>query len=74
MEKNEGKPKYPDANFSMRLTYGKVLDYYPKDAVHYNYITTLKGVMEKEDPDNWEFVVPDKVKIFSSRRILAHTP
>nr|HPI70832.1 S46 family peptidase [Tenuifilaceae bacterium] len=68
MEKNEGKPKYPDANFSMRLTYGKVLDYYPKDAVHYNYITTLKGVMEKEDPDNWEFVVPDKLKdLFESK-------
>jgi len=32
------------------------------DAVHYNYITTLKGVMEKEDPDNWEFVVPEKLK------------
>lgn len=68
MEKNEGQPKYPDANFSMRLTYGKVLDYYPKDAVHYNYITTLKGVMEKEDPDNWEFVVPDKLKdLFESK-------
>jgi len=68
MEKNEGKPKYPDANFSMRLTYRKVLDYYPKDAVHYNYITTLKGVMEKEDPDNWEFVVPDKLKdLFESK-------
>ncbi len=68
MEKNEGKPKYPDANFSMRLTYGKVLDYYPKDAVHYNYITTLKGVMEKEDPDNWEFVVPDRLKdLFESK-------
>ena len=53
---------YPDANFTMRLTYGKVLDYYPADAVHYDYITTLKGVMEKEDPDNREFVIPDKLK------------
>ncbi len=32
------------------------------DAVHYDYITTLKGVMEKEDPNNWEFVVPEKLK------------
>lgn len=53
---------YPNANSTMRLTYGKVLDYYPADAVHYDYVTTLKGVMEKEDPDNWEFVVPAKLK------------
>ncbi|MCD6333499.1 MAG: S46 family peptidase [Bacteroidales bacterium] len=53
---------YPDANFTMRLTYGNVKSYNPKDAVHYNYFTTLKGVMEKEDPNNWEFVVPDKLK------------
>lgn len=53
---------YPDANFTMRLTYGNVKDYYPADAVHYNYYTTLDGVMEKEDPNNWEFVVPEKLK------------
>ncbi len=62
LEMNEGKAMYPDANFTMRLTYGTVLDYYPMDAVHYNYITTLKGIMEKEDPNNWEFVVPEKLK------------
>jgi len=62
LEKNEGKAMYPDANFTMRLTYGEVLDYYPSDAIHYDYITTLKGVMEKEDPENWEFVVHDKLK------------
>ncbi len=62
MEMNEGVPMYPDANFTMRLTYGEILDYYPMDAVHYDYITTLKGVMEKEDPDNWEFVVHEKLK------------
>jgi len=61
-EMNPEKKYYPDANFTMRLTYGQVLDYYPADAVHYDYYTTLKGVMEKEDPDNWEFVVPDKLK------------
>jgi len=53
---------YPDANFTMRLTYGEVLDYYPADAVHYDYVTTLSGVMEKEDPANDEFVVPEKLK------------
>lgn len=62
IEMNEGKAMYPDANFTMRLTYGEVKDYFPMDAVHYDYQTTLDGVMEKEDPDNWEFVVPEKLK------------
>lgn len=53
---------YPDANQTMRLTYGKVQDYYPANAVHYNYYTTLEGVMQKEDPDNWEFTVPGRMK------------
>ena len=61
-EMQPNKKFYPDANFTMRLTYGKVLDYYPADAVHYNYYTTLEGVMAKEDPSNWEFVVPEKLK------------
>jgi len=53
---------YPDANQTMRLTYGKVQDYFPADAVHYNYYTTLDGVMQKEDSSNWEFVVPQRMK------------
>ncbi len=53
---------YPNANSTMRMTYGKVLDYEAADAVHYNYYTTLKGVMEKEDPKNDEFIVPSKLK------------
>jgi hypothetical protein len=61
-EMNPDKKFYPDANSTMRLTYGQVLDYFPADAVHYKYYTTLTGVMEKEDPDNWEFVVPEKLK------------
>ncbi|NOY36147.1 MAG: S46 family peptidase [Chlorobi bacterium] len=62
MEMQPDKVFYPDANFSMRLTYGTVGGYDPKDAVHYKYFTTLKGVMEKEDPNNYEFIVPDKLK------------
>ena len=62
LEWKKGEPSYPDANFTMRLTYGTVGGYSPKDAVIYRYYTTLDGVMEKEDPDNWEFVVPDKLK------------
>jgi len=53
---------YPDANSTMRMTYGKVLDYYPADGVHYNYFTTLDGVMAKEDPNNKEFIVSPKLK------------
>ena len=62
LEMNSGKAIYPDANSTMRLTYGTVKAYEPKDGVIYKYYTTLKGVMEKEDPDNWEFVVPQKLK------------
>lgn len=62
LEMRKGEPIYPDANLTMRLTYGTVKSYSPKDAVVYNYFTTLDGVMQKEDPDNWEFVVPEKLK------------
>ncbi len=62
MEMNPNKVYYPDANFTMRLSYGTVSDYEPRDAVVYKYYTTLKGVMEKEDPDNFEFTVPAKLK------------
>jgi len=53
---------YPNANSTMRLTYGQVLDYTPRDAVKYDFATTIEGVMEKEDPTNPEFVVPEKLK------------
>lgn len=55
-------PSYPDANFTLRLTYGNVKPYSPKDGVHYNYFTTAKGILEKENPDDREFVVPAKLK------------
>jgi hypothetical protein len=57
-----GKPVAPDANFTMRLTYGTVKPYEPRDGVAYKYYTTLKGVMEKENPQNAEFVVPARLK------------
>ena len=62
LKQQEGTPIYPDANSTLRLTYGKIGSYSPKDGVEYSYYTTLKGVMEKEDPDNFEFVVPAKLK------------
>ncbi len=62
MQMNQGKNLYPDANSTIRLTYGNVLGYKPADAVYYNHITTLSGVMEKEDPDSDEFYVPQRLK------------
>ena len=62
MKQAAGTPIYPDANSTLRLTYGKVRSYEPADGVEYKYYTTLKGAMEKEDPNNWEFVIPEKLK------------
>lgn len=62
MEMKEDKNFYPDANSTMRFTYGKVIDYYPADAVRYKYYTTLSGVIEKENPNDDEFIVPEKLK------------
>ena len=62
LEWEKGKPSYPDANSTMRLTYGHVMPYSPKDAVLFQYYTTLEGVMQKEDPSNPEFIVPDRLK------------
>jgi len=53
---------YPDANSTLRVAYGKVDDYFPRDAVHYNYFTTLEGIMEKEDPEIYDYVVEPKLK------------
>ena len=62
LEWEKGKPSYPDANSTMRLTYGHVMPYSPQDAVLYQYYTTLDGVLQKEDPSNPEFIVPEKLK------------
>jgi hypothetical protein len=59
---NAEKNLAPDANSTIRLTYGNVGEYNPKDAVTYHYYTTLKGVMEKEDSTSTEFYVPAKLK------------
>ena len=63
MLRNPKKAWASDANFTIRLTYGRVLPYDPADGIRYNYYTTLKGVIEKEDPKNpAEFTVPAKLK------------
>jgi hypothetical protein len=60
MDPMAAKKMYPDANFSMRVSYGNVKSYNPKDAVHYNYFTTSKGILEKYIADDYEFDLPAK--------------
>ncbi|MFO7790369.1 MAG: S46 family peptidase [Bacteroidota bacterium] len=62
MKWKKDKTFYPDANFTLRITYGEVDNYTPKDAVLYKYYTTIEGIMEKEDPDVYDYKVPDKLK------------
>ena len=51
---------YPDANFSMRVSFGNVKSYNPRDAVHYDYVTTAKGIIEKYKAGDYEFDLPSK--------------
>lgn len=65
---NPSTKYYPDANSTMRLTYGKIGDYYPKDAVYYDFVTTANGILEKHDPNDPEFVMPeDLIELIESR-------
>jgi len=67
-EMNPDKVFYPDANSTMRMTYGSVKDYQAADAIRYNYFTTMNGIVEKEDPTNDEFIVPEKLmKLIETR-------
>lgn len=62
LEMDGDQDQFPDANLTLRFTYGQVKGYQPRDNVYYGHQTTLAGVMEKEDPNNWEFVVDPKLK------------
>ncbi|MFH2144382.1 MAG: S46 family peptidase [Bacteroidota bacterium] len=62
MEMQNDKIFYPDANFTMRITYGKIDDYIPMDAVKYNYYTTLSGIIEKDNPEIYDYDVPEKLR------------
>ena len=57
-ETQPGKSLYPDANSTMRMSYGSVKDYMPADAVHYDYVCTAKGILEKYIPGDYEFDAP----------------
>jgi hypothetical protein len=58
MDPKKAAMMYPDANFTMRLSYGQVKSYAPRDAVEYDYVTTMKGMMEKYIPGDYEFDLP----------------
>jgi hypothetical protein len=60
MEKN--KIFYPDANSTLRVSYGKVEGFKPRDGIIYDYYTTLDGVIEKDDPEIYDYKVPEKLK------------
>ncbi len=61
-EQNPDELMYPDANFTLRVTYGKVGGFSPKDAVTYKHFTTLDGIMQKENPDIYDYVVTDRLR------------
>ena len=62
LEFNTGKTLAADANSTLRIAYGKVEAFVPRDGVKYNYYTTLSGIIEKENPDIYDYVVMPKLK------------
>jgi hypothetical protein len=58
MDTVKAKKMYPDATFTMRVSYGAVKSYRPRDAVFYDYVTTSKGILEKYIPGDYEFDLP----------------
>ncbi|WP_205513509.1 S46 family peptidase [Longitalea arenae] len=61
MDTVKAKKMYPDATFTMRVSFGNVKSYAPRDAVKYDYVTTMKGVLEKYKPGDYEFDLPEKL-------------
>ncbi len=62
MEYQSDKVFYPDANFTLRVSYGQVKGFEPRDGVVYNNYTTLEGIIEKDNPDIYDYRVPEKLK------------
>ncbi len=68
MEMDPQKTRYPDATFTMRLSYGSVKSYNPRDAVHYNEFCTMKGVLEKYVPGDYEFDLPSRLLELAAKK------
>ncbi|MBT7095248.1 MAG: S46 family peptidase, partial [Bacteroidetes bacterium] len=62
MEMDKDKLFYPDANFTLRISYGKVDDFIPRDGIKYKHYSTLKGIVEKDNPNIYDYRVPQKLK------------
>lgn len=67
-EMNPGKKMYPDATFTMRVSYGQVKSYQPRDAVRYDYVCTMKGVVDKYKPGDYEFDLPRNLLDLAARK------
>ena len=59
---------YPDANLTLRVSFGTIQGYKPRDAVNYNYYTTTSGILEKDDPDIYDYRVPERLKQLIEKR------
>jgi hypothetical protein len=68
MDTVKAKKMYPDATFTMRVSFGNVKSYEPRDAVKYDYVTTMKGMLEKYKPGDYEFDLPAKVLELARKR------
>lgn len=62
MEFDQQKNFYPDANSTLRITYGKVKGYSPSDGIYYNHLSTLEGIMQKDNPDIYDYNIPQKLR------------
>ena len=62
MEMQPDRVFYPDANFTLRVTYGQVDNFFPRDGIKYKHYTTLKGIIEKDNPDIYDYRVPARLK------------
>jgi hypothetical protein len=62
LEMKKRSEVYPDANLTLRVTYGKVEGYEPRDGVKYKHYTTLEGIMEKDNPEIYDYDVPDRLR------------
>ena len=61
-DQDPDKRMYPDANFTLRVTYGKIGGFSPRDGVNYKHFTTLDGIMQKENPNIYDYVVTDRLR------------
>ncbi len=62
MEFDKQKDFYPDANSTLRITYGKVKGYSPSDGIYYKHLSTLDGIMQKDNPDIYDYNIPQKLR------------